>query len=245
MSKLLHLRSGKIPTDEIVKDWYMRLRKMGSQLSTTRMALRLGIWLNGVKFLITQLKCFIRRRTSKNKEGNPYARPKEWLMAVLGFIAGIADNWLYICRIGTLKFKSPFQEKWVSRFSTMPTIGIYTIQIISEFLNCLEQARKENKPLSEIIWAKRFFFLMKFSEYPVSELSWKLNSSLTLITMISTDASLLHELQLVVSAAWASHRHEHNIANNLQPQALRSGFLSYLLNYYTDTLLNVFEAQLI
>ena len=30
MRKVLHLRTGKMPTDEIVKDWYMRLRKMGS-----------------------------------------------------------------------------------------------------------------------------------------------------------------------------------------------------------------------
>ena len=76
MRRVLHLRTGKMPTEEIIKDWYYRLRKVGSQLSTTRMALRLGIWLSAVKFFITQIQCFISRRKNKNKETKAYARPK-------------------------------------------------------------------------------------------------------------------------------------------------------------------------
>ena len=53
MRTLLKLKTGKVPSADVMKDWYNRLRLMGSALSTTRMALRLGIWLSSIKFLIT------------------------------------------------------------------------------------------------------------------------------------------------------------------------------------------------
>ena len=53
MRKVLHMRTGKMPSEVIVKDWYTRLRKMGSALSTSRMALRLFIWTGAIKFFIS------------------------------------------------------------------------------------------------------------------------------------------------------------------------------------------------
>ena len=51
----------------------------------------------------------------------------EWAEAILDIIGGIADNWFLLCRIGVLKWRSDFQEKWVDRLSTIPTIIIYTM----------------------------------------------------------------------------------------------------------------------
>lgn len=62
-------------------------------------------------------------------------------------------------QIGVLKWRSEFQEIWVDRASTIPTIIIYTMQIIGEFTKCLKRARQEEKPLREILWAKRWFWL--------------------------------------------------------------------------------------
>ena len=55
MRHFLKLRDRKCPSPEVVKDWYTRLRKMGSGISTTRMALRLVQWLSGIKFLVAQV----------------------------------------------------------------------------------------------------------------------------------------------------------------------------------------------
>jgi len=41
MRHVLWWRQGKTPSPDVVKDWYTRMRKMGSALSTARMTLRL------------------------------------------------------------------------------------------------------------------------------------------------------------------------------------------------------------
>ena len=103
MRKVLHVMRGKQPTDATVKNWYNRLRGIGSQLSTTRQALRLGIWLNSVKFFVAQFKCFLERRRCKDKEKKPaYASKLEWVGVIMDTISGIADNWYFFCRVGTL-----------------------------------------------------------------------------------------------------------------------------------------------
>ena len=59
----------------------------------------------------------------------------------------MALTYAFVLQIGCVKFKNKTWDKWVSRFSTMPTIMIYTTQIINEFLKCLARARKEKLPL--------------------------------------------------------------------------------------------------
>ena len=51
----------------------------------------------------------------------------DWAEAILDIVGGIADNWFFLCRIGVLKWRSEFEEKWVDRASTIPTIIIYTM----------------------------------------------------------------------------------------------------------------------
>ena len=70
MRKLLRLQTGKMPTAEVEKVWHLKMRKFGSALSTSRMALRLGIWLRAIKFFITQFQCLLRRRLA-SKERTP------------------------------------------------------------------------------------------------------------------------------------------------------------------------------
>ena len=58
--------------------------------------------------------------------------------------------------------------KWVNRWSTIPTIYTYVMQIIDEFRKCLKRSKDEAIPLKDILVERRWFFLMKFSEFPVS-----------------------------------------------------------------------------
>ena len=41
------------------------------------------------------------------------------------------------------------------------------MQIISEVLMCLKISKEEKRPLGQLLWAKRWFWLQKFSEYPM------------------------------------------------------------------------------
>ena len=50
----------------------------------------------------------------------------------------------------------------------MPTIYNYTIQIIEEFTKNRKRAKDESIPLKDILIERRWFYLMKFSEFPVS-----------------------------------------------------------------------------
>ena len=159
MRFVLKAKRGTHPSEDELKDWYTRMRKMGSGLSTARMTLRLGGWIGAIKFFVEQFRKYI----SNEKLGTV----KEFVVNILDLIGGIADNVYLFYRIGCFKWKSERQELRWSRASTVPTIIIYTLQIITEFINCLNRAKREKKPLSEVVWDKRNFFIMKFSEYPM------------------------------------------------------------------------------
>lgn len=90
---------------------------------------------------------------------------------------------------------------------------------MTEFLNCLERAKREKKKLSEVLWDKRYFFIMKFSEYPVSQ-----NRLLTTQTNLPVliDVTLLHVVQLVGSVTCPCDSHEYYITDSLHTQALLS-----------------------
>ena len=78
----------------MVKDWYTRIKKMGSALSTARMALRLANWIGAVKFFLEQLQ--------KKLRGEKLASKKEYFEAILDIVGGIADNWFFLCRVSHL-----------------------------------------------------------------------------------------------------------------------------------------------
>ena len=102
-------------------------------------------------------------------------------METLDIIGGVCDNWYYFGRVSdihcllillfvqikTIPFKNDTWEQIINRGSTMPTILIYTIQIISEFINCRRKAKKEKLRLRDVLWQKKWFWIMKFSEYPM------------------------------------------------------------------------------
>merc|ERR1719264_1568914 len=102
------------------------------------MVLRLGMWISTLKFLVIQAK--------KKLAGQPLDNKVIWLTELCTLVGGFADNMYLFYRINTLKFPSARFEKILLRTSCIPTIIIYTVQIIVEFLKCVERSRKEKIP---------------------------------------------------------------------------------------------------
>ena len=51
--------------------------------------------------------------------------------------------------------------------STLPTIILYSLEIIFEFIACRKRAKEQKQRVTEQIWKKKWFFLRKFSEFPM------------------------------------------------------------------------------
>lgn len=91
MRHVIRWRTGKPPSADVLKDWYTRMRKMGSGLSTARMSLRIASWLGAIKFFIAQFKNFLAREKLSNA--------KEFCLSVLDIVGGFADNFYYFHRV--------------------------------------------------------------------------------------------------------------------------------------------------
>ena len=90
---VIRLRGGGIASQEVLKDWHTRLRKMGSAISTSRMVLRLGIWIGAIKFWIIQVK--------KKLAGQPLDSKVVWLTELCSFVGGLADNLYLFYRVSS------------------------------------------------------------------------------------------------------------------------------------------------
>ena len=64
----------------------------------------------------------------------------------------------------------------VSRCGTVPTVISYTLDIYEKFYDCVKKANGDREKLKQLLLEKKYFFILKFSEYPVSPLLIMLNS---------------------------------------------------------------------
>ena len=88
---VIRLKGGGIASQEVLKDWHTRLRKLGSAISTSRMVLRLGMWISTLKFLVTQAK--------KKLAGQPLDNKVIWLTELCTLVGGFADNMYLFYRV--------------------------------------------------------------------------------------------------------------------------------------------------
>jgi hypothetical protein len=113
----------------------MRFKKIGSSLSTVRMALRLGSFISVFEFFVGQYMKFTEgskfNRALITMLGELASKSK-MLQTLLTAMSGFFDNWYYFGRIGVYDFRSPQQNLTISRLGTTPTIISYVMDIINE-----------------------------------------------------------------------------------------------------------------
>mmetsp|Transcript_3894 Transcript_3894/g.5184 ORF Transcript_3894/g.5184 Transcript_3894/m.5184 type:complete len:80 (+) Transcript_3894:430-669(+) len=79
------------------------------------------------------------------------------------------------------------------------------MQIISEIFKCLAKARKEKLPVLKVFWDKRWFWVQKFSEYPMQvfylDLSWYKveRAPVTVISITSPILFILKHFQFLTT----------------------------------------------
>lgn len=129
-------------------------------------------------------------------------------------IAGMSDNWFYLGRIGTYPWRSAWQEKWVNRWSVIPTIYTYAVRIVDCVRECWKRSKAEGIPFKKLLWEKRWYLLMTFAEFPVSFLSPKL------IQSKCVDANFLSQSQFLPSATRSAINHQHTFTYYLLSQTL-------------------------
>ena len=83
------------------------------------------------------------------------------------FIATFCDNRFYLHRIGALPIEGKNGPLRVSRSGVLATTVMYTMDIITEFLNCKERAKGDPDKFKAELLAKKYFFILKFAEYPM------------------------------------------------------------------------------
>ena len=158
MRFVLRILKGRSTSAEI-KDWFNRTKQLGSALSTTRMALRICLWLVAVKYFAIQIQKYMDKEKLDSW--------RNYLYQSMLFIATLCDNRFYVHRIGALPIEGKNGPLRVSRTGVLATTTMYTMDIITEFLNCKDRAKGDLEKFKAELWAKKFFFLLKLSEYPM------------------------------------------------------------------------------
>ena len=134
MRYIIKLTLGRRPQKLEVEEWFKRFKLAGSALSTTRMCLRLGMGIETVGYFIKQLRNWFKQSKCA-KSLLPEEKPDSTynlIKSLLEFISGFCDNWYYLGRIGVYSFISEEQSTLISRCGTVPTILIYTMELLKE-----------------------------------------------------------------------------------------------------------------
>jgi hypothetical protein len=80
------------------KDLKNRWKKLGSAISTARMVTRIGDFIDKFKFFYFKISKF------KNLDLKQESILK-WICTLADMISGIFDNWVFLARIGIVKYK--------------------------------------------------------------------------------------------------------------------------------------------
>eukprot|EP00347_Sterkiella_histriomuscorum_P009654 403340381 len=156
--KLLGSKAVKSMSEEQFQDWSMRFKKMGSNISTIRMALRLFNFLDVIQYFY--------RYKRKQDQGVPIFKI---IRSVFDFISSITDNWIFLARIDVYKWTNSHENNLINQIGTFASIVVIVMDVLNELLVIYQKSKNDpkNNDMKQMLYNKRLWFLQKLFDFPI------------------------------------------------------------------------------